>query len=69
MTAPIYSAMEQPSEWVYYFLTTQRKNVVKGENVPNFKINTGASSKYLPDPERSMTETVRRTVPFQYHTK
>ena len=25
MTAPIYSAMEQPSEWVYYFLTTQRR--------------------------------------------
>ena len=24
-TAPIYSAMEQPSEWVYYFLTTHRK--------------------------------------------
>ena len=25
MTAPIYSAMEQPSEWVYYFLIIQRK--------------------------------------------
>ena len=25
MTAPIYSAMEKPSELVYYFLTTQRK--------------------------------------------
>ena len=24
-TAPIYSAMEQPSEWVYYFLTTWRR--------------------------------------------
>ena len=24
-TVPIYSAMEQPSEWVYYFLTTQRR--------------------------------------------
>ena len=25
MTAPIYSAMEQPSEWVYYYQTTQRR--------------------------------------------
>ena len=40
MTAPIYSAMEQPSEWVYYYQT----NVVKGENVPNFKFNTSTST-------------------------
>ena len=41
-TAPTYSAMEQPSEWVYY----PEENIVRGENVPNFKINTskGASS-------------------------
>ena len=25
MTAPIYSAMEQPSEWVYYYQTTWRR--------------------------------------------
>ena len=45
MTAPTYSAMDQPSEWVYYFVITQ-ENVVRGENVPNFKINTseGTSS-------------------------
>ena len=42
MTAPIYSAMEQPLEWVNY----PEENVVRGENVPNFKINTskGTSS-------------------------
>ena len=43
MTAPIYSAMEQPSEWV---ITTKLpgENIVKGENVPNFKFNTSTST-------------------------
>ena len=35
MAAPIYSVMVQPSEWVY-----PEENVVRGENVPNFKVNT-----------------------------
>ena len=43
MTAPIYSAMEQPSEWVYYY---PEENVVKGENVPNFKFNTSTSTLF-----------------------
>ena len=37
------------------------ENIVKGENVPNFKMNTGAG---LPDPARSTTETI--PVQFQY---
>ena len=45
MTAPIYSAMEQPSEWVYYYQTNYpEENVVKGENVPNFKFNRSTST-------------------------
>ena len=45
MTAPIYSAMEQPSEWVYYYQII-KENVVKacGENVPNFKYHTSTST-------------------------
>ena len=43
MTAPIYSAMEQPSEWVYYYQTTWRRKE-KGENVPNFKFNTSTGT-------------------------
>ena len=41
MTAPTYSVMVQLLGWVYYFLVTQ-KNIVKGENVPNFT-STGTS--------------------------
>ena len=38
--------MVQLSEWVYYFPNYPEEYVVKGENVPNFKINTseGTSS-------------------------
>ena len=45
MTASIYPAMEQPSECVL-LPNYPEENVVKGENVPNFKINTskGTSS-------------------------
>ena len=38
---PIYSVMVLLLGWVYCFLITQR--IVKGENVPNFKMNTGTS--------------------------
>ena len=39
MTAPICSVMVQLLEWVYFFLIIERK-IVRGENVPNFKVNT-----------------------------
>ena len=52
------------------------ENVVKGENVPNFKFNTSTSTtrryiiiKCLPDPARSMTETVPGKMPFRFYAK
>ena len=47
------------------------ENVVRGENVPNFKVNTSRyiSIKCLPDPARSMTETLSGPVPFKYNVQ
>ena len=45
MTAPIYSAMEQPSEWVLS-PNYPEENVAEGcgENVPNFKVSTSTGT-------------------------
>ena len=50
-------------------LNYTEENVLKEENVPNFKINIYRYIfKCIPDPARYMTETVQTPVQFQYHS-
>ena len=49
------------------------ENVVKGENVPNYKFNTSTGTttgtSNVPDPARSTTETVPGKIPFRFNAK
>ena len=73
MTSPIYSAMVPLLGWLYCFLITQRR-ILKGENVPNFKVNTvtsdGTSNVFqiLQDLRQKQYQYNSNMVPNTFHT-
>ena len=76
MTAPIYSAMEQPSEWVYYFLTTQRKMLWREKIYPtssstqvHLQMSSRSCKIYNWNSTKDSTIPVLYQVSFQNNTR
>ena len=68
-TVPIYSAMEQLSEWVYYFLTTQRKMLWREKMYPtsrstHLRVHLQMSSRSCKIYDWNSTKT--STIPVAY---